>query len=89
MLDTTVIRTCFTMMNCCTSLPEVSVAHRYFLQPNAFDGPTIPEWTSFVRAAPDAVARFEAYIGNLNKALDALRAARPTSPPRANMSFAT
>ncbi len=72
----------YTMMNCCTSLPEVSVAHRYFLQPNAFDGPTIPEWTSFVRAAPDTIARFEAYIGNLNKALDALRAAQPDVAPQ-------
>jgi hypothetical protein len=67
----------YTMMNCCTSLPEVYVAHRYFLQPNAFEGPTIPEWQSFVLAAPDVIARFEGSIDHLNKALDALRAASP------------
>jgi hypothetical protein len=72
----------YTMMNCCTSLPEVYVAHRYFLQPNAFDGPTTPEWKSFVTSAPDVIARFEGSIGYLNKALDAMRAALPDVAPQ-------
>jgi hypothetical protein len=72
----------YTMMNCCTSLPEVYVAHRYFLQPNAFGGPTIPEWTSFVRSAPDVIARFQGTIAHLNKALDELRAAQPDVAPQ-------
>lgn len=72
----------YLMMNCCTSLPEVHVAHRYFLQPNAFDGPNIPEWSSLVKAAPDVIARFEGSIGYLNKALDALRAAQPDVAPQ-------
>jgi len=71
----------YTAMNCCTSLPEVYVAHRYFLQPNAFDGPTIPEWESFIKAAPDTIARFEGSIGYLNRALDAMRAASPDVAP--------
>jgi hypothetical protein len=72
----------YTMMNCCTSLPEVYVAHRYFLQPNAFGGPTIPEWTSFVRSAPDVIARFQGTIEHLNKALDELHAAQPDVAPQ-------
>ena len=72
----------YTAMNCCTSLPEVYVAHRYFLQPNAFDGPTIPEWKSFIIAIPDTVARFEGSIGYLNKALDAMRTATPDVAPQ-------
>jgi hypothetical protein len=72
----------YTMMNCCTSLPEVYVAHRYFLQPNAFDGPTVPEWKSFVMAAPDTIARMEGMIANLNRTLDALRAASPDVAPQ-------
>jgi len=70
-----------TMMNCCTSLPEVYVAHRFYLQPNFFDGPTGPEWKSFIAAAPDNIARFEGSIGLLNKALEALRAASPDVAP--------
>jgi hypothetical protein len=72
----------YTMMNCCTSLPEVYVAHRNFLQPNAFDGPTTPEWKSFVTAAPGTIARFEGSIAFLNKALDAMRAASPDVAPQ-------
>jgi uncharacterized protein YukE len=71
-----------TMMNCCTSLPEVYVAHRYFLQTNAFAGPSVPEWTSFIKAAPDAIARMEGSIARLNKALEALRAATPDVAPQ-------
>jgi hypothetical protein len=58
------------------------VAHRYFLQPNAFDGPTIPEWKSFVAAAPDTIARFQGYIGHLEYALELLRAALPKVAPQ-------
>jgi hypothetical protein len=72
----------YTAMNCCTSLPEVYVAHRYFLQPNLFDGPTIPEWKSFIVAAPDTIARFEGSIGYFNKALEAMHAATPDVAPQ-------
>lgn len=71
-----------TMMNCCTSLPAVQVAHRYFLQPNAFDGPTVPEWKAIMNAAPDVIARFDGSIGYLNKALEAMRAGQPDVAPQ-------
>ncbi len=71
-----------TIMNCCTSLPAVQVAHRYFLQPNYFDGPTLPEWHAIMNAAPDVIARFEGSMQLLNRALEAMRAAQPTVAPQ-------
>ena len=72
----------YLIMNCCTSLPAVQVAHRYFLQGNNFDGPTLPEWKAIMNAAPDVIVRFEGSIGHLNKALEALRAAQPNVAPQ-------
>jgi len=72
----------YTMMNCCTSLPEVHMAHRFFTQPDAFDGPTIPDWKGFITELPDTIVRFQGSIGYLNKALDAMRAAQPDVAPQ-------
>jgi hypothetical protein len=70
------------MLHCCTSLPAVNVAHRYFLQGNAFDGPTLPDWNSLMNAIPDANARFEGSMALLSKALDSMRAAQPDVAPQ-------
>ena len=70
------------MLHCCTSLPAVQVAHRYFLQGDAFDGPTLPEWKAIMNGAPDAIARFEGSMGYLSKALDLMRAAQPDVAPQ-------
>ena len=72
----------YTMMNCCTSLPEVHMAHRLFEQPDMFDGPTIPDWKGFVSQLPDTIVRFAGSIGYLNKALDAMHAALPDVAPQ-------
>jgi len=72
----------YTMMNCCTSLPEVHMAHRLFEQPNMFDGPTIADWKGFVTQLPDTIVRFAGSIGYLNKALDAMHAALPDVVPQ-------
>ena len=72
----------YTMMNCCTSLPEVHMAHRLFEQPNMFDGPTIPDWKGFVAQLPDTIVRFTGSIGYLNKALDAMHRALPDVAPQ-------
>jgi len=72
----------YTMMNCCSSLPEVHMGHRFFTQPDAFDGPTIPDWKGFIVELPDTIARFEGSIGYLNKALDAMRAAQHEVAPQ-------
>jgi len=72
----------YTMMNCCTSLPQVYVGHQYFLQPNAFDGPSSPEWKALITTAPDVIARFEGSIGYLNQALEAMRTALPNVAPQ-------
>ncbi len=70
------------IMNCCTSLPVVQVAHRYYLQGNAFDGPTLPEWKAIMNAAPDAIARFEGSMALLEKALGSMRAAQSDVSPQ-------
>jgi len=72
----------YTMMNCCTSLPEVHMAHRFFTQPDAFDGPTIPDWKGFITTLPDTIVRFEGSIGFLDKALMEMRAAQPDGAPQ-------
>ncbi len=72
----------YTMMNCCTSLPEVHMAHRLFEQPDMFDGPSIPDWKGFITQLPDTIVRFEGSIRYLNKALDAMRAALPDVAPQ-------
>jgi len=72
----------YTMMNCCTSLPEVHMGHRFFTQPDAFDGPTISDWKGFITELPDTIGRFQGSIGYLNKALEEMRAALPNVAPR-------
>jgi hypothetical protein len=72
----------YTMMNCCSSLPEVHMGHRLFEQPNMFDGPTTSDWKGFVTQLPDTIVRFEGSIGYLNKALDAMRQALPDVAPQ-------
>src|SRR2546429_4991641 len=71
----------YTMMNCCTSLPEVHMGHRFFTQPDAFDGPTISDWKGFITELPDTIVRFQGSIGYLNKALEEMRAALPDVAP--------
>ena len=71
----------YTMMNCCSSLPEVNMGHRLFMQPNRFNGPTLSDWKGFVSVMPDTIARFEGSIGHLNRALEAMRAAQPDVAP--------
>ena len=72
----------YTMMNCCTSLPEVHMGHRLYTQPNMFGGPTIPDWKGFITDLPDTIARFQGSIGYLNQALDEMRAASPDVAPQ-------
>ncbi len=70
------------MLHCCTSLPAVGVAHRYFLQGNAFDGPTLPDWKNLMNAVPDAITRYQGSMGYLDKALRSMRAAQPDVAPQ-------
>lgn len=72
----------YTMMLCCTALPEVNMGHLLFQQADAFDGPTLPDWHGFITQMPDTIAYFERSVGFLDKSLDAMRAALPDVAPQ-------
>jgi len=57
------------------------MGHRFFTQPDAFDGPTISDWKGFITELPDTIVRFQGSIGYLNKALEEMRAALPDVAP--------
>jgi hypothetical protein len=57
------------------------MGHRFFTQPDAFDGPTISDWKGFITELPDTIGRFQGSIGYLNKALEEMRAALPDVAP--------
>jgi hypothetical protein len=72
----------YTMMICCTALPEVNMGHLLFQQPDAFDGPTLPDWKNFIPQMPDTIVHFQGSAAYLDKALVSLRAALPDVAPQ-------
>ena len=72
----------YSTMNCCGALEEVRRAYEYSRQDNPYDGPAGKGWEGFIVKSSDVIHRFEGSIRLLNKALDRMRAARPSVAPQ-------
>ncbi|MFN0170507.1 MAG: hypothetical protein ACKV22_29145 [Bryobacteraceae bacterium] len=64
---------------CCGVIPEVSLAYRYYSQPNPFDGPK--EWQGFLSVSHERVRQFTRAAANLQRALDRMKAASAKVAP--------
>src|SRR5439155_3042899 len=59
--------------NCCGVLPEISLAYRYYQQPNPFDGPS--NWNEFISESHNKIHYYSQRAGLLRRALQSLQAA--------------
>ena len=72
----------YSTMNCCAALFEVTEAYEYSQQPNAYDGPNLPDWKQFIIHSQDTIVRYEGSMRLLDEALQRMRAALPKSAPQ-------
>jgi hypothetical protein len=77
-----------TTMPCCGPLSAVSVAYRFSLQDNPFDGPKGSQWQAFIANAPVEIGVFGHSIALLEQALESLRAAEPKVAPQGKHELA-
>ena len=59
--------------NCCGVLPEISLAYRYYQQPNPFDGPS--NWNEFISESHNKIHYYSQSAELLQRALQSLQAA--------------